>query len=142
MTDAIEPDLQRPVAIWLLICASLVFAVLAVGGITRLTHSGLSIVEWRPLIGALPPFTNDAWEALFASYRATPEFKFVNFDMTLQGFKSIFWWEYAHRLLGRLTGVVFLMPLLWFIKSGRVSGPLAWRLTAIFLLGVLQGALG
>ena len=142
MIDSIDLKRQRPVAVWLLVCAGMVFAVLVVGGITRLTHSGLSIVEWRPLVGAFPPFTRQAWEVLFTSYQATPEFKRVNFDMTLDGFKYIFWWEYAHRLLGRLTGIVFLLPLLWFLKSRRISRPLAWRLTAIFLLGALQGALG
>jgi len=142
MTDSIDLKRQRPVAVWLLVCAGMVFAVLVAGGITRLTHSGLSIVEWRPLVGALPPFTHKAWEALFASYRATPEFQRVNFDMTLDGFKHIFWWEYTHRLMGRLTAIVFLLPLLWFLKSRRISRPLAWRLTAIFLLGALQGALG
>jgi heme a synthase len=142
MTDSIDLKRQRPVAVWLLVCAGMVFAVLVVGGITRLTHSGLSIVEWRPLVGALPPFTHKAWEALFASYRATPEFQRVNSDMTLDGFKHIFWWEYAHRLMGRLTAIVFLLPLLWFLKSRRISRPLAWRLTAIFLIGALQGALG
>jgi cytochrome c oxidase assembly protein subunit 15 len=133
---------QRPVGIWLLICAGLVFAILVVGGITRLTHSGLSMVEWQPVSGAMPPLTRDAWESLFASYRATPEFKLINRDMTLGGFKQIFWWEYAHRLLGRLSGVVFLVPMIWFIRSGRIPRALASRLTAIFLLGALQGALG
>jgi cytochrome c oxidase assembly protein subunit 15 len=138
----IELHRQRPVGVWLLICAGLVFMILVVGGITRLTHSGLSMVEWQPLSGAIPPLTQGAWDSLFAAYRATPEFKLINHDMTLGGFQQIFWWEYAHRLLGRLTGVVFLLPLIWFIRSGRISRALAARLTAIFLLGALQGALG
>jgi cytochrome c oxidase assembly protein subunit 15 len=137
-----ELQRQRPVAVWLFICAGLLFTVLVVGGITRLTHSGLSIVEWHPLIGALPPFTHDAWEVLFASYRETPEFKLINHDMTLGGFREIFWWEYAHRLLGRLAGVVFLLPLIGFIVNRRISRTLASCLTAILLLGALQGALG
>ena len=118
------------------------YAVLVVGGITRLTHSGLSIVEWQPLIGALPPLSDQAWARLFDQYRATPEFRLVNFDFTLEGFKQIFWWEYAHRLMGRLVGLAFLLPLLWFVRSGLISRGLAWRLAAIFTLGALQGALG
>jgi heme a synthase len=133
---------KRPVAIWLFVCAVLVYAVLVVGGITRLTHSGLSIVEWKPLVGALPPLSDEAWTRLFEQYRATPEFRLVNFDLTLAGFKRIFWWEYVHRLMGRLVGVVFLLPLLWFVRSRMISGGLAWRLAGIFALGALQGALG
>ena len=133
---------HRGVAIWLFVCAALVYAVLVVGGITRLTHSGLSIVEWQPLIGALPPLSDQAWARLFEQYRATPEFRLVNFDLTLAGFKQIFWWEYAHRLMGRVVGLVFLLPLLWFVRSRAISGGLVWRLTAIFALGALQGALG
>jgi heme a synthase len=133
---------QRSVAIWLFACAGLVYAVLVVGGITRLTHSGLSIVEWQPLIGALPPLSDQAWARVFDQYRATPEFRLVNFDITLQGFKQIFWWEYAHRLMGRLAGLAFLLPLLWFARSRLVSRRLAWRLAAIFVLGAVQGALG
>lgn len=132
----------RAVVIWLLLCAALVYAVLVVGGITRLTHSGLSIVQWQPLIGALPPLSDQAWASLFEQYRATPEFKLVNHDLTLEGFKPIFWWEYAHRLLGRLIGLVFLLPLLWFIRSRIISRALAFRLAGIFALGALQGALG
>jgi len=130
------------VAIWLIGCAALVYAVLIVGGITRLTHSGLSIVEWQPLIGALPPMSDHAWAALFEKYRATPEYKLLNSGMTLGAFKQIFWWEYSHRLMGRLVGLVLLLPLLWFIRSGAVSGRLAWRLAVIFALGAMQGALG
>ena len=133
---------KRAVAIWLIGCAALVYAVLIVGGITRLTHSGLSIVEWQPLIGALPPMSDHAWAALFEKYRATPEYKLLNSGMTLGAFKQIFWWEYSHRLMGRLVGLVLLLPLLWFIRSGAVSGRLAWRLAVIFGLGAMQGALG
>ena len=139
---SVPAQARRGIAIWLLVCAALVYAVLVVGGITRLTHSGLSIVEWKPLIGALPPLSDEAWAQLFERYRATPEFRLVNFDLTLEGFKHIFWWEYAHRLMGRLVGLVFLLPLLWFIRSRVISGRLAWRLAAIFALGALQGALG
>jgi heme a synthase len=133
---------KRAVAIWLIGCAALVYAVLIVGGITRLTHSGLSIVEWQPLIGALPPMSDQAWAALFEKYRATPEYRLLNSGMTLGAFKQIFWWEYSHRLMGRLVGLVLLLPLLWFIRSGAVSRRLAWRLAVIFALGAMQGALG
>ncbi|HET9580874.1 MAG TPA: COX15/CtaA family protein [Usitatibacter sp.] len=129
-------------ALWLLACCALVFAMVVVGGITRLTHSGLSIVEWQPLVGALPPLDESQWEATFAKYRETPEFRLRNHDMTLEGFKGIFWWEYFHRLLGRLVGVVFFVPFAWFLVRGRIRGPLAWKLAAIFVLGGLQGALG
>jgi len=133
---------RRRVAGWLLVCAALVFAMVLVGGVTRLTRSGLSIVEWQPLVGALPPLSHADWEALFARYRETPEFRLVNFQMTLQGFKGIFWWEYFHRLLGRTIGFVFLLPYLWFLLRGRLEKPLAWKLAGIFLLGALQGAMG
>ena len=138
-----QPDpAQRPVALWLLACCALVFAMVVVGGITRLTHSGLSIVEWQPLVGALPPLDEQQWEATFAKYRETPEYRLRNHDMTLEGFKGIFFWEYFHRLLGRLVGVVFFLPFLYFVARGRIRGRLAWKLGAIFLLGGLQGALG
>jgi cytochrome c oxidase assembly protein subunit 15 len=133
---------RRRVAGWLLVCAALVFAMVLVGGVTRLTRSGLSIVEWQPLVGALPPLSHADWEALFARYRETPEFRLVNFQMTLEGFKGIFWWEYLHRLLGRAIGFVFLLPYLWFLLRGRLEKPLAWKLAGIFLLGALQGAMG
>lgn len=133
---------RRQVAAWLLLCAALVFAIVVVGGVTRLTRSGLSIVEWQPLIGAIPPLSEADWLEQFAKYRETPEFKQVNFDMTLEGFKGIFWWEYFHRLLGRLIGVVFLIPLLYFSWRRKLEKPLAWKLGGIFILGGLQGALG
>lgn len=142
MLPSAPPASRRPVALWLLACCVLVFAMVVVGGITRLTHSGLSIVEWQPLVGALPPLSEAQWESTFAKYRETPEFRLRNHDMTLDGFKGIFWWEYFHRLLGRLIGVVFLVPFLYFVARGRVHGPLAWKLGAIFVLGGLQGALG
>ncbi len=130
------------VARWLLACAALVFLVLVVGGITRLMHAGLSIVQWQPLTGMLPPLSQDDWTRLFEQYRASPEFRLLNADMGLEGFRAIFWWEYAHRLLGRLAGLCFLLPLLWFIRQRRLPPGLAPRLGAIFALGALQGALG
>jgi len=138
----IPRDERRRIAAWLFVCAAMVFAMVVVGGVTRLTHSGLSIVEWQPLIGTLPPWSEAQWHELFAKYRETPEFKLVNFDIDLAGFQRIFWWEYIHRLLGRLIGVAFLLPFLWFLARRRLDSPLAWKLAAIFALGALQGALG
>src|SRR6266702_7412089 len=104
----------RVVATWLLVCCTLVFALIVVGGVTRLTHSGLSITEWQPIVGTVPPLSTADWDEAFRKYQATPEYRDVNRGMTLDAFKTIFWWEYAHRLLGRLIGVVFLVPLIWF----------------------------
>ena len=116
--------------------------MVVVGGITRLTHSGLSIVEWQPIVGALPPLNEAQWEEAFAKYRQTPEFKLRNHAMTVEGFKGIFWWEYIHRLLGRVIGLAFLLPLLYFAWRRAVTGALAWKLAGVFILGGLQGALG
>ena len=133
---------RRSISRWLLVCAALVFAIVVVGGVTRLTHSGLSIVEWQPLVGTVPPLTDADWNTLFEKYQQTPEYKKVNFGIDLHGFKRIFWWEYAHRLLGRATGVVFLVPFLWFLARRRIDRRLAWPLAGIFLLGGLQGGMG
>lgn len=133
---------RRHVAAWLFACAALAFLVVLIGGVTRLTRSGLSIVEWQPLVGALPPLSQADWEALFAKYRETPEFRQVNFSITLEGFKRIFWWEYIHRLLARLIGVVFLLPYLYFLVRKSLDRSLAWKLGGIFLLGALQGTVG
>ncbi len=133
---------SRGVAAWLFACCALVFVIVVVGGVTRLTRSGLSIVEWQPIVGALPPLSESDWQQAFAQYQLTPEYKKVNQGMTLDAFKGIFWWEYFHRLLGRLVGVVFLVPLLWFIARRRIPPGQAWKLFGIFLLGGLQGAMG
>jgi cytochrome c oxidase assembly protein subunit 15 len=133
---------NRAVAAWLLVCCALVFALVVVGGITRLTHSGLSIVEWQPIVGALPPLDEAGWQETFGKYKQTPEYRQVNPHMTLAGFKSIFWWEYVHRLLGRLTGAVFFLPLLWFALRGEIPRALAWKLAGILALGAAQGGLG
>ncbi len=133
---------NRAVAIWLFACCFLIFGMISIGGITRLTHSGLSIVEWQPLVGTLPPLNDEQWEETFAKYRKTPEYTQVNQGMSLDSFKGIFWWEYVHRLLGRLIGAVFLVPFLWFAWRGKIRRQLLPRLSGIFLLGGLQGALG
>ena len=137
-----EPGARVQVAAWLLACCALVFAMVVVGGVTRLTHSGLSIVEWQPILGTLPPMNEAQWLETFAKYRLTPEYLKVNQGMSLDAFKSIFWWEYFHRLLGRVIGAVFLLPLLWFWWRGRIDRPLALKLAGVFVLGALQGAMG
>lgn len=138
-TDASE---NKAVAAWLFACCILVFAMISIGGITRLTHSGLSIVEWQPIVGTVPPFTDAQWEETFSQYRKTPEYAQVNKGMSLDSFKGIFWWEYFHRLMGRLIGVAFLLPLLWFAWRGSIERRLLPRLFGIFLLGGMQGAMG
>ena len=141
-TAAVPAAGRRAVAAWLLVCCALVAVMVLVGGVTRLTHSGLSIVEWQPLVGALPPLSESGWQVVFEKYKQTPEYKVVNFGMSLAEFKGIFWWEYFHRLLGRLIGVVFFVPLAWFWVRRRLDRPLAWKLLGVFVLGGLQGALG
>jgi heme a synthase len=136
------PASRRAIAAWLLACCALVFIMVVVGGITRLTHSGLSIVEWQPIMGAIPPLNDAQWQETFAKYQQTPEFRLRNHDMTLEGFKGIFWWEYIHRLLGRLIGLAFLLPFVYFLWRQVVPRELAWKLWAIFVLGGLQGAMG
>jgi cytochrome c oxidase assembly protein subunit 15 len=133
---------HRSVARWLLACCALVFAMVVLGGVTRLTHSGLSIVEWQPLVGAIPPLSERDWLELFEKYKQTPEYEKVNVGMTLDGFKGIFWLEYFHRLLGRLIGVAFFVPFAWFLLRRMIDRPLAWKLAGIFALGALQGAMG
>lgn len=133
---------ERPLAAWLLTCCLMVALIIVVGGITRLTRSGLSIVEWQPIIGTLPPLNQPQWQETFDKYKRTPEFKQVNFGMSLDEFKGIFWWEYFHRLLGRLIGLVFFLPYLIFLFRRAVRGPLAWKLLGIFILGALQGGMG
>ncbi|CAG1004573.1 cytochrome c oxidase assembly protein subunit 15 [Burkholderiales bacterium] len=133
---------NRAIAAWLLACCALVFAMVVVGGVTRLTHSGLSIVEWQPIVGTLPPLDEAAWQDAFEKYKLTPEYKLVNAGMALDEFKGIFWWEYFHRLLGRLIGVAFLVPFLWFLLRRRIPDGYGWKLAGIFLLGGLQGAMG
>ena len=118
------------------------FAIVVVGGVTRLTHSGLSITEWQPIVGTLPPLSAADWDSAFSKYQLTPEFRQVNHDMTLPEFQRIFWWEYFHRLLGRLVGFVFLVPFLWFLARGKIPAGFGAPLAVIFALGAAQGALG
>ena len=134
--------MQKSIAVWLLACCALVFAMVVVGGVTRLTHSGLSIVEWQPIIGTIPPLSQGDWEVLFEKYHQTPQYKKVNLGMSLEEFKGIFWWEYFHRLLGRVIGLAFFIPFLYFLARKAIDGPLGLKLAGIFLLGGLQGAMG
>lgn len=137
---------KRPLAIanWLLAVASLVFLMVVVGGITRLTESGLSITEWKPVSGAIPPLTQSDWSHAFDLYKQTPEYIEVNgpAGMTLEQFKFIFFWEWFHRLIGRLIGVAFALPLLWFAVKRAVPEGYGWKLVGLLILGGLQGALG
>lgn len=133
---------HQSIAVWLLICAFLVFAMVVLGGVTRLTNSGLSIVEWKPIMGTLPPLSDQEWQETFAQYQAFPEYQKINRGMSLTEFKSIFWFEYLHRLLGRSIGVAFLFPFFWFWQKKRVPPGLMPKLTFLFVLGGLQGLMG
>lgn len=132
----------RAVGLWLALCCAMVFAMAVIGAVTRLTESGLSIMEWAPVTGILPPLSEAEWQRLLALYREIPEYQVENAGMSLAAFKSIFWWEYVHRLWGRLIGLVFALPFLWFLVSGRLRGGVAPKLLAIFALGALQGLMG
>jgi cytochrome c oxidase assembly protein subunit 15 len=133
---------MRPIAIWLLVCCAMIFVMVVLGGVTRLTHSGLSMVEWRPLLGWLPPLTEAAWEEAFAKYKSFPEYQKLNYGMALGEFKAIFWMEYVHRLWGRSIAIVFIFPFLYFLATGRVPKHLRPHLALMFVLGALQGLLG
>lgn len=141
-SPAAPGDRRRAIGIWLLACCATIYAMVVLGGVTRLTGSGLSMVDWRPILGALPPLNEAQWLRVFELYQQSPEYRLKNFGMDLAGFKGIFWFEYAHRLLGRLIGVIFLMPLLYFVATRRVDKGLAGKLFVIFILGGLQGLLG
>ena len=132
----------RAVRLWLYAAAAMVAAMVLVGGATRLTESGLSITEWKPVMGALPPLSEAQWLTEFHRYQQIPQYHELNSGMSLAAFKTIFWWEWTHRLLGRLIGVVFLVPLLWFLWRGWIEPGLRARLWLIFGLGALQGAVG
>ena len=138
--------ISRPLALanWLLFVAGLVFLMVVVGGITRLTESGLSITEWQPIRGAIPPLTQEQWQHAFDLYQQTPEYREINgpAGMDLAQFKFIYFWEWIHRLLGRLIGVAFALPLLWFAAKRAIPPGYGWRLVGLLLLGGAQGALG
>ena len=132
----------RAVATWLFTICAMLLAMVSLGGATRLTGSGLSIMEWAPLMGTLPPMSDAEWQRLYALYQQIPQYGLVNHGFGVEGFKGIFWLEWTHRLWGRLIGLAFLLPLVWFAVSGAINGRLARRLGLLFLLGGLQGAIG
>jgi len=133
---------HRAVRGWLLSIAALIALMVLVGGATRLTESGLSIVEWKPVTGALPPLGEAQWQRAFEGYKSIPQYRELNAGMDLGQFKTIFWWEWSHRLLGRAIGVAYLLPFLWFLWRGALGADLKRRLWLIFGLGALQGAVG
>jgi len=130
------------VRVWLVCIAVLIAAMVLVGGATRLTDSGLSITEWQPILGVIPPLNEADWQTALELYRQIPEYQLINRGMSLEEFKFIYWWEWAHRFLGRFVGLAFFVPLLVFWIRGQLDGPLKWRLVTVLALGGLQGALG
>jgi cytochrome c oxidase assembly protein subunit 15 len=142
MTSFLRSDRSKPVAIWLFAVAALVLGMVVVGGATRLTDSGLSITQWKPVTGAIPPLSAADWQAEFARYRQIPQYSQLNAGMSLADFKTIYWWEWSHRLLGRVIGVVFFVTFVIFAILRDLPRRLFFRLGGIFLLGGLQGAVG
>jgi len=132
----------RRIRLWLVVIALMIAGLVLLGGATRLTDSGLSITEWRPVTGILPPLFEDGWLDEFVKYQGIPEYQIVNRGMTIDEFKTIYWWEWSHRFAGRLIGLAFFAPLLWFLFTRQLTAGLAGRLLAILLLGGFQGALG
>src|SRR6202166_5367557 len=137
-----EASQYRAVRAWLLSIAALIALMVLVGGATRLTESGLSIVEWKPVAGVLPPLDQAQWTQAFEAYKTIPQYREINAGMSLSEFKTIFWWEFSHRLLGRVIGIAYLLPFLWFMWRGLLAADLRRRLWLIFGLGALQGAVG
>jgi cytochrome c oxidase assembly protein subunit 15 len=142
MTAQISDQGARAIRLWLYAVTAMVLAIVLVGGGTRLTESGLSITEWKPVMGVLPPLGDAQWQSEFEKYQAIPQYRELNNGMSLDAFKTIYWWEWTHRLIARSIGVVFLMPFLWFWWRGRIGPGLRNRLWLIFGLGALQGAVG
>jgi heme a synthase len=142
MNSPHQAHYDSQVALWLIGCAAVVLGMILLGGVTRLTNSGLSMVEWKPLMGIIPPLTEQAWLETFDKYKQFPEYQKINKGMSLEGFKSIFMYEYLHRLLGRTIGVIFALPFLFFMIKGRIKPGLTPKLVVMFVLGGLQGLLG
>jgi cytochrome c oxidase assembly protein subunit 15 len=142
MTSFLKDGRSQTVALWLIAVTAVVFCMIVVGGTTRLTGSGLSITEWKPVSGVLPPLSEADWRKGFALYQATPQYRQVNAGMTLAEFKSIFWWEWFHRLLGRLAGLVFALPFFVLLALRQIPGRLIWRCAMLLALGGLQGLVG
>ncbi len=133
---------RASIGVWLLVCCAMIFVMVVLGGVTRLTESGLSMVDWRPVMGMLPPLGEAEWSDAFARYKSSPEFRKVNFWMTLADFKEIFWFEYVHRVWGRAIGIVFVVPFAYFLWRRRIDRGLGARLAIGLVLGALQGVLG
>ena len=133
---------SRAIAYWLLICCAVIFGMIVLGGITRLTGSGLSMVDWAPITGILPPLNNADWQEVFLRYQQFPEYRLINYDMSLNEFKSIFWFEYGHRLLGRFIGLIFFLPFLFFLFKRKIEKSLIPKLIFMLVLGGLQGLMG
>ena len=137
-----DPKTQNQITTWLISALLLIFLMVIIGGVTRLTRSGLSMVEWHPISGVIPPLTDNAWQEEFEKYQQFPEYQQLNQGMTLSQFKLIFFWEYVHRLIGRLLGVLFIIPFTWFLVRKKLNPPLIKKLLVMFLLGGLQGLYG
>ena len=133
---------DKRIGYWLLVVAGFVFLMIAVGGLTRLTQSGLSMVEWKPIMGTIPPLNESDWQVLFEKYQASPEYQKVNMGMSLDEFRSIFWFEYGHRVLGRLIGLIFAVPFVYFLLKKAIHKSLIPRLILLFVLGGAQGVIG
>ncbi|MFT6285584.1 MAG: cytochrome c oxidase assembly protein subunit 15 [Halieaceae bacterium] len=133
---------DRQVSNWLMFCAAVIFGMIVLGGVTRLTDSGLSMVEWKPLMGVIPPLSQEAWQETFEKYRLYPEYQKINKGMSLDAFKSIFMYEYLHRVLGRVIGVIFFFPMVYFALKGRVKSGIMPKLWVLFLMGGAQGLMG
>ncbi len=142
MTSIEQMRNDRQIALWLIFCSAVVLGMILLGGVTRLTHSGLSMVEWKPLIGIIPPLSEEAWMSVFDKYKQFPEYQKINLGMELGEFKSIFMFEYLHRVLGRLIGILFFVPFVFFALKGRIREGLTPKLLVMFFLGGLQGLLG
>jgi heme a synthase len=140
--DAGPQPRLRAVAMWLFVCCALIFLMVVVGGITRLTLSGLSITDWQPVVGVVPPLSATDWAAAFAKYKEVPEYRAIHYAMSLDEFRSIYLWEYGHRLLGRLIALAYAIPFAWFLLRRRLPRRLIMPLCGILLLGFAQGALG
>ena len=141
-TDVMLNSDHRQIALWLLTCAAIIFGMILLGGVTRLTNSGLSMVEWKPLVGIIPPLSQADWQELFLKYQQYPEYQKINMGMTLDEFKPIFMYEYLHRVLGRLIGIIFIIPFVYFYVTKKLSPQLSIRLTIMLILGGCQGVLG
>jgi cytochrome c oxidase assembly protein subunit 15 len=142
MTTSLQERSSRPVAIWLLLGVGMIIIQILLGGITRLTGSGLSITEWNVVTGALPPLNEQQWLMEFEKYRQTTQFRLLNFDFTISDFKSIFFWEWFHRVWARLIGFVFIIPFVWFLFTKQFKKQMVQPMLILFLLGALQGAIG